>query len=49
MLIKIVQNGIESDWFQLTKKAHRELIKKKPEAAVYISRIFTRNLQMPGG
>jgi len=34
MLIKIVQNGIESDWFQLTKKAHRELIKKKPEAAV---------------
>ena len=34
MLIKVVQNGIESDWFQLTKKAHRELIKKKPEAAV---------------
>ena len=34
MLIKIVQNGIESDWFQLTKKAHRELIKKKPESAV---------------
>lgn len=34
MLIKIVQNGIESDWFQLTKKAHRELIKKKPEAAI---------------
>ena len=34
MLIKIVQNGIESDWFQLTKKAHRELIKIKPEAAV---------------
>ena len=34
MLIKIVQNGIESDWFQLTKKAHRELIKTKPEAAI---------------
>ena len=34
MLIKIVQNGIESDWFQLTKKTHRELIKKKPEAAI---------------
>ena len=34
MLIKVVQNGIESDWFQLTKKTHRELIKKKPEAAV---------------
>ena len=34
MLIKVVQNGIESDWFQLTKKAHRELIKKKPEAAI---------------
>ena len=34
MLIKVVQNGIESDWFQLTKKAHHELIKKKPEAAV---------------
>ena len=34
MLIKIVQNGIESDWFQLTKKAHRELIKIKPEAAI---------------
>ena len=34
MLIKIVQNGIESDWFQLTKKAHRELIKKKPEAVI---------------
>ena len=41
MLIKIVQNGIESDWFQLTKKAHRELIK-------YISRMSTRNLRMPG-
>ena len=34
MLIKVVQNGIESDWFQLTKKAHRELIQKKPEAAI---------------
>ena len=34
MLIKIVQNGIESDWFQLTKKTHRELIKIKPEAAI---------------
>ena len=34
MLIKVVQNGIESDWFQLTKKAHRELIKMKPEAAI---------------
>ncbi len=34
MLIKIVQNGIESDWFQLTKKTHRELIKRKPESAV---------------
>ncbi len=34
MLIKIVQNGIESDWFQLTKKAHRELIKMKPEAVI---------------
>ena len=34
MLIKIVQNGIESDWFKLTKKAHRELIKMKPEAAI---------------
>ena len=34
MLIKIVQNGIESEWFQLTKKAHRELIKTKPEAAI---------------
>ena len=34
MLIKIVQNGIESDWFQLTKKAHRELIQKKPEAVI---------------
>ena len=37
MLIKIVQNGIESDWFQLTKKAHRELIKIKPEAAIITS------------
>lgn len=34
MLIKIVQNGTESEWFQLTKKAHRELIKTKPEAAI---------------
>ena len=34
MLIKVVQNGIESDWFQLTKKTHRELIKIKPEAAI---------------
>ena len=34
MLIKVVQNGIESDWFQLTKKTHRELIKIKPDAAI---------------
>ena len=34
MLIKIIQNGIESDWFQLTKKAHRELLRAKPEAAI---------------
>mgnify|MGYP000011269600 CR=1 FL=1 len=34
MLIKIVQNGIESDWFPLTKKTHRELMQKKPEAAI---------------
>ena len=34
MLIKIVQNGMESEWFPLTKKTHRELMQKKPEAAI---------------
>ncbi|MFR7744625.1 MAG: hypothetical protein ACLU3I_16185 [Acutalibacteraceae bacterium] len=38
MLIKIVQNGIESDWFQLTKKAHRELIKRSQKRRLYIAR-----------
>lgn len=26
MLIKIAKNGIESEWFQLTKKHHRTLL-----------------------
>ena len=34
MLIKVVQNGMESEWFPLTKKTHRELMQKKPEAAI---------------
>ena len=34
MLIKIIQNGIESDWFPLTKKTHRDLLRAKPEAAI---------------
>ena len=32
MLIKIAKNGIESEWFQLTKKRHRTLLLEKPDA-----------------
>ena len=31
MLIKIAKNGIESEWFQLTKKHHRTLLLEKPD------------------
>lgn len=34
MKIKIVRNGMESEWFDLTKKLHRALIEQKPEAAI---------------
>lgn len=34
MKIKIVQNGMESEWFDLTKKLHRALIEQKPDAAI---------------
>lgn len=42
MLIKIAKNGIESEWFQLTKKRHRTLLLEKPDAVfVHILPILT--------
>lgn len=34
MLVKIIKNGVESEWFELTKKHHRALLEDKPEAAI---------------
>ena len=43
MLIKIAKNGIESEWFQLTKKRHRTLLLEKPDAVfVHIDSIIPR-------
>lgn len=35
MLIKIVQNGIESDWFQLTKKGPPRTDQKEARSGGY--------------
>ncbi|MDD3541649.1 MAG: hypothetical protein PHO69_03125 [Petrimonas sp.] len=35
MLVKIIRNGVESEWFPLTKKMHRALLRDKPEAAIF--------------
>lgn len=44
MLIKIVKNGIESEWFQLTKKRHRALFSEKPDAVlVHIESFYPRS------
>jgi hypothetical protein len=34
MLVKIIKNGVESEWFTLTKQIHRSLLSDKPEAAI---------------
>ena len=34
MLIKIIKNNIESEWFELTKAQHRALLEDQPEAAI---------------
>lgn len=44
MLIKIAKNGIESEWFQLTKKRHRTLLLEKPDAVfVYIDSLYPKS------
>lgn len=41
MRIKIIKNGIESEWFSLTKRQHKELLESKPDAAlIYIEDIY---------
>lgn len=34
MQVKIIKNGIESEWFELTKAHHRAFLKDKPDAAI---------------
>ena len=34
MLVKIIKNGVESEWFELTKQCHHELLKEKPDAVI---------------
>ena len=34
MLVKIIKNNVESEWFELTKAQHRELLESKPDAAI---------------
>ena len=34
MLVKIIKNGTESEWFELTKQQHRVLLKDMPDAAI---------------
>ena len=44
MLIKIAKNGIESEWFQLTKKRHRTLLLEKPDAVfVHIDSLYPKS------
>ncbi len=41
MLIKTIKNRTESDWFQLTKRLHRELIEEAPDSVlVHIEDIY---------
>ena len=34
MLVKIIKNGVESEWFELTKQYHHTLLEEKPDAAM---------------
>ena len=44
MLIKIAKNGIESEWFQLTKKHHRTLLLEKPDVVfVHIDSLYPKS------
>ena len=36
MQIKIIRNEIESEWFELTKKHHRALMRNKPDAVIVL-------------
>ena len=36
MQIKIIRNGIESEWFELSKKQHRVLMRNKPDAVIVL-------------
>lgn len=41
ILVKIIRNGVESEWFELTKQQHRALLLDKPkEAIVYIEDFY---------
>ena len=40
MLIKIAKNGIESEWFQLTKKRHRTLLLEMYALSDFLIMVF---------
>ena len=44
MLVKIVKNGDESEWFELTKQRHRALLEDAPEAVItLINNLYTNS------
>lgn len=44
MLVKIVKNGVESEWFKLTKAYHRTLLEDAPEAVItLIDNLYTNS------
>ena len=44
MLVKIVKNGVESEWFELTKQRHRALLEDTPEAVItLIDNLYTNS------
>lgn len=44
MLVKIVKNGVESEWFELTKQRHRALLEDAPEAVItLIDNLYTNS------
>lgn len=41
MLVKIIKNGSESEWFPLTKRRHRALLLDKPDIVlVHIDSLY---------
>jgi len=44
MLVKIIKNGAESEWFPLTKKRHRALLLDKPDIVlVHIDSLYPQS------